>query len=411
MRNPQLFGRIFNTPLLIHPAKLDAIIVGIGERFGIQDYQVKNDMAMIATGEKKRPGYKIIGGIAVIDVFGVLSHRGKMEGDSTYIYGYNDIGKAIHAAVLDGDVSGILLEMSTPGGEVPGAFELAANIKEWSAIKPIHTAISNLSASAGYLLAAATNKIGITETGVAGSIGVVMRHADISKMAKKEGITVSHIYAGSHKVDGNQFEPLSDSVRERMQAEVNYVYDLFVSTISEYRGLSSAVIRAQEAAVFTGQSAINAGLADVMATADNMLIDMQQTLSKSTTGITMTAEKKGVESGVAAQQARDEGEKTGMIAGALAERTRISAILNHDEAKGRETQAKAFAFETDMDAETAGKLLASAPKVAEPAANQGNAFENHMNALGNPDIGADADGDAQENDEQAAMKLILGGKS
>lgn len=409
MRNPQLFGRIFNAPLMIHPAKLDAIIAGIGERFGIQDYDVKKDMAMIAAGEKKRPGYEVIGGIAVIGIFGVLSHRGHMEGDSSYIQGYNDIGKRINAAMADSDVHGILLEMSSPGGEVAGAFELADQIKTWATLKPIYSAISNLSASANYLLASATSKISITDTGIAGSVGVVMRHANISKMAEKEGIQVEHIFAGARKVDGNQFEPLTDAVRARFQAEVDGLYTLFVNTISQYRNLSVDVVRAQEAAVFTGQAAIDAGLADVMATADNMLIEMQQSISKPKQGITMSTTSDGTDTGDAAKQAMADSRKEGFVAGAVAERTRISSILNHAEAEGREKQAKAFAFETDMDAETAGKLLASAPKSEEPKAG-GNEFTQHMDNLGNPDIGAGGGDDDGGDETQAAMDMIMGVK-
>lgn len=83
------------------------------------------------------------------------------------------------------------------------------------------------------------------------------------------------------------------------------------------------------------------------------------------------------------------GKQDGMVAGASAERTRIGAILNHEAAEGRQTQAKVLALETDMTVEQAAKVLAVSPK--EPAvAAQGDQFSQYMAKLGNPDVGADA---------------------
>lgn len=79
-----------------------------------------------------------------------------------------------------------------------------------------------------------------------------------------------------------------------------------------------------------------------------------------------------------------------MVAGTAAERARIGAILNHEAAEGRQTQAKVLALETDMTVEQAAKVLAVSPKEAVPAA-QGDQFSQHMAKLGNPSVGADGD--------------------
>lgn len=392
MRNPALFARIFNTPLMISGAKLDAIIAGIGQRFGIDAPQP--DMFLTATGEFRRPGYQVIGNVAVIDVFGVLAHRGGLQADSSYILGYDKLAKQIDAAINDAEVKAVLLQLDSPGGEVAGAFELAAQIREASQIKPIKAAVSSLSASAGYLLASAAQEIAISDTGMAGSIGVVMRHVDVSKMAADQGISVTHIYAGAQKIDGHQFASLSDEVKAKFQAEIDGLYTLFVDTVSAYRGLDVAAIRAQEAGIYRGQDAIQAGLADRIATPDQLLSEMQQTFSKPNGGRYMTTQKPEFADAAALEQSRaagfEAGRQEGMNAGAAAERARISAILNHEDAKGRAAQATAFALETDMTAEQAAKVLAVSPKEPQAAA-QCDQFSQHMAKLGNPTIGADAD--------------------
>lgn len=411
MRNPALFSRIFNTPLLIQPTKLDAIIAGIGGRFGIA--LPAPDMSLTAEGEYARPGYQVIGNVAVIDIFGVLQHRGKLEAASTYIQGYDDLGKQINAALANPDVYSILLQIDSPGGEAAGAFELASLIKQARNTKPINAVISSQASSAGYLLASAAGDIAISETGQAGSIGVVMRHADMSKMAEKEGLSITYIYAGGHKIDGNPFQPLPPDVKASFQTEIDKLYGLFVQTVSVNRNLTSDEIRAQQAAIFTGQDAINAGLANRISTPDEMLAEMQSLPTTTQRGIFMSApnaERTALEQ-QAQEQARAEGftaGKTegiteGQTLGATAERARIAAILNHPEAQGRAAQATVMALETDMTAEQAGKLLAASPKV-EPTKVAGNPFAAHMAKLKNPDIGpGEGDGDGEGGESEAAL--------
>jgi len=395
MRNPAVFARIFNTPLMIQSMKLDAIIAGLGPRFGLE--LPKTDMVLTASGEWKRPGYQVIGTIAVIDIFGVLAHRMSFDGNtSEYILGYDVIAKRLDAALNDAAVTGILLQIDSPGGEVAGCFELAQLIHDAQAQKPIHCVISSLAASAAYLLASACAVIGISDTGMAGSIGVVMRHVDVSQMAEKEGIKVTHIFAGAQKIDGNQFEPLSKAVKAKFQDNIDALYEQFISAVSSNRGLSAPAVRGQEAGIYTGTAAIQAGLADRIATPDQMLAAMQQQFKSIPRGSTMAATTEAVsENDTAIIKAKAEAFEAGKREGASAERQRMSAILNHDTAIGREAQAKALALDTDLAPDVAAKVLAASP-ISAASAQPVSQFGEHMTKLGNPTVGADqSDADVQ----------------
>jgi hypothetical protein len=63
-----------------------------------------------------------------------------------------------------------------------------------------------------------------------------------------------------------------------------------------------------------------------------------------------------------------------------AAKARVSAILDHEEAKGREELAKHLAFSTDMTPEAAAALLKASPKAS--------GLANRM-AGTNPNVGAD----------------------
>lgn len=410
MRNPVLFSRLFNTPLLIQPNKLDAIIAGIGSRFGLPDEGVSDpSMALTKDGQRNRDsGYLQIDNVAVIDIIGVLAHRGGMQADSSYILGYDRIGKMLNAAMASQSINSILLVLDSPGGEAAGAFELAAQIRQANQTKPVKAVISSQASSAGYLLASAAGEVAISATGIAGSIGVVMRHIDVSKMAENEGVSVTYIYAGDRKIDGNPYAPLPEHVKADFQAQIDKLYSLFVTTVAEYRNLGTETIRAQQAAMYTGQDAITSGLANRIATPDEMLAEMQHSLTnrRSTSMATPNADPNHNTEDIDAIRTAsfNAGKQEGMSAGAKAERDRIYAIFVLEEAVERRAQAQFIALSTEMSADQAKHLLAASPKELPPAAEQSQ-FSQYMTRLGNPDIPIGNDDSGEGNGEQTDAQL------
>lgn len=172
-----------------------------------------------------------------------------MEADSINLLGYQDMARRMDAVLADGEVRRILFQIDSPGGEVARAFELADQISQATGVKPMAAVVSNLTASAAYLLASAVGDISVSPTGYTGSVGVVLRHVDMFRLLANDGITVTQIYAGAAKVDGNPYEPLSAADRERFQAGVSTLYEHLIGAVAEYRGRSSEVIRPAEARV------------------------------------------------------------------------------------------------------------------------------------------------------------------
>lgn len=293
MKYPHLASRVFNTPLLIHPAKLDAILAGLGGRLlgADQPAIIINttpdpeaaaaavaDVGMFATtkatGRDEERGYAIVNGVAIISIHGALVHRTRMEADSTTLLGYNDIVADMESAIANPNVHAVLQIWSTPGGEVQGAFECASRLYSMRGKKPIKAICDGMAASAGYLGASAADEIIISPTGYAGSIGVVARHVDFSAALASDGVKVTHIFAGAHKVDGNPYEPLPDAVREDWQAEIDGIYYDFLSAVATHRGISVDAVRKTQARTYRGQAAIDARLADRMGTTDQIIQEL-----------------------------------------------------------------------------------------------------------------------------------------
>lgn len=213
-------------------------------------------------------------GAAIITVIGELVNRGAWIGASSGLVSYEGLAFQIEQAAADPKISGIVLDIESPGGEAVGAFEIAAVVRQARETKPVIAFVNGMAASAAYAIASGATKIISIPSGIAGSIGVVMMHMDFSEYLKAEGVEPTFIFAGAHKVDGNPMQPLPDEVKERMQAEVNSFYDMFCTNVGLGRPkLGAEGARATEADCLIGQAAVTAGLVDAIGTFEDAIAE------------------------------------------------------------------------------------------------------------------------------------------
>jgi len=267
-----LLSLVYNRPLMLSPEKLAVICGVLQARYRLDmvpcAVTLDADMATHALSAipqaKTAAGYSVMSnGTAVIPVAGSLAHRrGGMVAPESGMMSYDGIRGMFRAAMADPAVSQIILDVNSHGGEVHGVFDLAAEIFAGRHQKQSMAVINETGASAAYLLASACNIVVMPENGMAGSVGIVMRHVDMSKLNEKEGVAVSYIYAGAKKVQGHPDAALSDGDRADLQSRVDEVYAQFVTTVAKYRGMRPEAVRATEAAVFRGQAAEAVGLTD-----------------------------------------------------------------------------------------------------------------------------------------------------
>lgn len=210
--------------------------------------------------------YPVIGGVAVIEIEGTLVHKGSWIGMDCGETSYEGLRTQIERARRDASAKGVVFEVDSPGGSVAGVFETAEAIARLSAEKPTMAILTSVACSAAYLLASQARKIVMPEFGFAGSIGAVVMHADWSAHLAEEGVKVTLISSGAHKVDGNPFEPLPQDVVDRIKADLDQVRARFSEVVGRGRGkaLTAKAAMATEAQVFSGREAVSLGLADAL---------------------------------------------------------------------------------------------------------------------------------------------------
>lgn len=124
-------------------------------------------------------------------------------------------------------VRGILLDIDSPGGQAAGAFDCADMIYRLRQQKPVWALCNDTACSAAMLLASACSRRLVTQTSRIGSIGVMMSHVSYAGHLAQAGVDITLIYAGAHKVDGNQFEALPAEVRRDMQQRIDAARRMF----------------------------------------------------------------------------------------------------------------------------------------------------------------------------------------
>jgi signal peptide peptidase SppA len=273
MQLVHLASRLYGTPLLIARAKLDVILAVLGPRIGLQGL----DMAAPLPGARSETPTSP--GIAVIPIHGTLVRRALGLEVASGLSSYAEIGARIDVALADPAVKGILLDIDSPGGEAGGVFELADRIRLASAIKPVWAHANDAAFSAAYALAASATRLTLSQTAGVGSIGVIALHVDQSVKDAKEGLTYTAIYAGQHKNDFSPHAPLSEEAGAALQLEVDRLYEMFVSQVAGMRDLEPEAIRSLEARLVFGAAAVTAGLADGVASLEQVVAEFAASLA------------------------------------------------------------------------------------------------------------------------------------
>jgi signal peptide peptidase SppA len=198
------------------------------------------------------------GNVAVIPVSGPIFRYANLFAEISGATSTEVLAKDLRAALDDPSVSGILLEVDSPGGEVAGTAELAAMIRAAAAEKPVHAYVDDLGASAAYWLSSATERITASSTAILGSIGVV---SALPNPQKRDAKDIEFVSSQSPK---KRADITTEAGRAQVQTVVDALADVFVSDVARYRGVGTDAVLSDfgQGDVFVGQSAVDAGLAD-----------------------------------------------------------------------------------------------------------------------------------------------------
>lgn len=213
-------------------------------------------------------------GVAVIRVEGPLVRR-EEGGLFALLFGemcsYEVIAEQFAAALDDSTVGQIVLAVDSPGGDVNGCADLSDLIFKSRGKKPIVACVSGYCASAAYWIASAADRVYCSSTSLLGSIGVRCVLTSTAKRDEMEG--VKHLDVVSSQSPFKVTDPDSADDVARVQRQIDDLAQVFVEAVARNRGVTAQdVIKKYGAGdVLVGKLAVNAGLADGIATFDAVI--------------------------------------------------------------------------------------------------------------------------------------------
>lgn len=204
----------------------------------------------------EKPETIIVEDIAIIPVKGVITRETEDFTTSNPFW----VADEIKRAMADEQVTKIILDVDSPGGDVPtGIISLCDLITASRKEKPIYAVTDGEIYSAAYWIASACTKILSTKDTEIGGIGIYVATKDLSKQLEQQGVAVEVIASGEFKGAGVQGTPLTDKQREQITERVQYLYDQFVEVVEGNRKIKKEYMQGQ---AYYGLQALELGFVD-----------------------------------------------------------------------------------------------------------------------------------------------------
>jgi signal peptide peptidase SppA len=224
------------------------------------------------------------GGVAVLPLYGIISPRVHDVHDVSAPGGVaaEAFAEAFRQVMADPQVTGVVIDVDSPGGNVLGVPEAFAAIRDAKGAKPVWAIANHQAASAAYWLASAADRIVVTPSGEVGSIGVYSYHEDVSKALEMQGVTPSLIKAGPNKAEGHPAFPLGEEATAHIQGRVDDYYGMFVRDVAKGRAASRETVREGFGGgrMVGAQDAVRLGMADEIDTLENTIRRVSRAASK-----------------------------------------------------------------------------------------------------------------------------------
>ena len=162
-------------------------------------------------------------------------------------------------------VKGVILAIDSPGGTTAGGESIFDEVRQLAAEKPVVAQVGTLAASAGYMIASATDHIVARKSSIVGSIGVLIQFPDVTGLMDKIGVKLEEVKSSPLKAEPSPFNPTTEEERAMVRKLILDSYDWFVGIVDERRPLTRAEVMAlADGSIFTGRQALANKLIDAL---------------------------------------------------------------------------------------------------------------------------------------------------
>src|SRR5690606_5337540 len=237
--------------------------LGIGEDDDIESINITN-INKTSKAENRLSRNRI----AVIVADGEI-----VSGSSDGVISSEKFLREIRKAKKDDDIKAIVLRLNSPGGSILASEVIWRELREAHKEKPLIASMSDVAGSGGYYIAAPADTIVAHPNTITGSIGIFGLWFNAKGLLNnKLGVTTDVAKTGEFSDFMTPTRPLNPVEQNVIQKQVEDGYDVFISRVSEGRGMSKeAVLEVASGRVWSGLQAKNIGLVDVLGGLDDAI--------------------------------------------------------------------------------------------------------------------------------------------
>lgn len=270
----QLITKIQDSPWLITEGGLRMILQIVDNhiegKITLEEIRARTEGGKRERGSKPKQD----GAVGLLPLHGPIFPRANLMTELSGATSIEQWQQDFRALLSNDRVSSILLDIDSPGGSSAMIEEMANEIREGRATKPIYAVANTMAGSAAYWLASQASELYVTDSGFVGSVGAYLVHTDKSELDSKVGVKTTIISEGRFKAA--LINPLTDDTSGYLQGIVKDSYDAFVNGVAEGRNTTTqdVVDNFGEGGVVGAKKALESGMVDGVRTFDDVLTSL-----------------------------------------------------------------------------------------------------------------------------------------
>jgi ClpP class serine protease len=322
MKHPKIISEIERTHWAITLPALEGLLRAAERELTAEDYklfhqldQVKKEALVSDLGERltdTKHAYAN-GKTGILFIDGPIIPRASAMTDASGLTSIDGLTRDFQMLEADEKIQHIVMLFDSPGGAVAGVSDFAQMVSMSSKLTTAF--IFGQALSAAYWIASAADKIVSVDTGLAGSIGVVLTHT-----RKVDGVEKREFISSQSPL--KHADPDSKEGREAIQQIADDLGDVFVSAVAKNRDVDKDEVLEKygKGASVVAARALEAGMIDEIQSLDSILTGLNHDITAQaqprrrdgTVVQTLIFDKKVFPTAASAQKwARDHGFKDG----------------------------------------------------------------------------------------------------
>jgi len=235
------------------------------KQIGLRDYARLVPTGGLAAKRQGEGKIELGGGgkgkIAIVYAEGeIVDGSGNEEG---YVYG-EKTSRLLRQIRQDDSVSAVVLRVNSPGGSVTASEAILREVRLIHKDKPVIVSMGTVAASGGYWISTAADRVFAEPTTITGSIGVYGMFLNFQGLANdKLGLTFDTVKTGRFADAATITRPKTEAELAIFQDSVDWVYDQFISKVTDARKLDRRVVEEiAQGRVWSGGEALKLNLVD-----------------------------------------------------------------------------------------------------------------------------------------------------